>query len=757
MGNIPKIGISIPRFDAVEKVTGKAEYAADINIDGMLYGAILRSPYPHAIISEIDASKAKRIPGIVTVLTHEDIPGSNRIGPVIKDQPVLCDTKVRYAGEPVAVVAGISLEACQEALNAIKVYYEELRPVFSPEEALLPDAPLIHEKGNLVKEIKIIKGDVQRAISKGDIVVRNSYKTPFAEHAYLEPDAAIGYIDENDRITILKASQHLHHEYEEVVLVLGVDHSKVRVQQVYMGGGFGSKMDSSITCLVALLVFKTKKPVKIIFSRDEVFAGTIKRHPYYIDYTTVAGKDGKLKAIKVDIIANSGAYAAQSSGVIQRGVVHAAGPYEIPNIEIRGRAVYTNSPVTGAMRGYGAPQIAFACETQMDIVARELGIDPVEFRLLNCLKNGAVIPTGQVLSSSVSVEETLIRAREYVKSHPLRVTTGDNKKLGCGVACMFYGIGRTANPNPGRAKIILEEDGSVSLLISTVEMGTGVSTIMRQIAAEELGVNTEDVAFCPGDTDYSPDSGTTTATRVTYIVGNAVKEAARKLKEIIKETAAKKWRVDVESIEIKGREVHWLDSEKKEKKTLSLGDIHALSRKFGLEPLADGYYDPEVTPLSPLGEGKPYNAYTFATQIAEVELDNQTGKVDVIRIVASHDVGKAIHPQNVEGQIQGGISMGIGYATSENLVVKNGSIVNKNFTDYHIPTAMDVGEIIPIIVESPEVTGPFGAKGVGEPACVPTAPAITNSIYDATGIRIYELPGTPENIFKAFKRQKMEV
>lgn len=746
-----KIGVNFLRFDALEKVIGKATYVDDLSLPGMLYGAVLRSPYPHARVTRIDGGRALKMPGVVSVLTHEDVPGSNRIGPSLKDQPLLCDTKVRYVGDAVALVAAASMEACEEALHAIQVDYEELPAVFSPGDALLPEAPLIHPTGNLLREIRLVRGTVDKAVGGEDVVIKNRYKTPFVEHACLEPDGALGFLSEEGRMVIIRATQFLHHDHREVVSVLNLSPSRVRIQQVYMGGGFGSRLEASTSCFVALLVYQTKKPVKMVFSREEVFVGKTKRHPFDIDYTTVATRDGKLKAVKVDILADSGAYAAQSPSVIQKAAIHATGPYNIPNVEITGKAVYTNNPIAGAMRGYGVPQIVFACETQMDIVARELGIDPIDFRLLNCLEEGGILSTGQKLTSRASIKESLLKTKEYIDRHPLPPPVDPDKKRGSGVACAFFGLGRGGKPNPGRAKLRLEEDGTMTLQMSSVEMGTGVSTLMRQIAAEQLGVPTEHILIPHGNTDESPDSGIDSATRVTYIVGNAVKDAARKLHGMIREVAAKQWHVDERRVQIKGSEILCRTPEGEIEEIMSLAEAWSLHQRIHREPAAEGFFDPEVTPLSSLGQGNPYLAYTFGAQAAEVEVDIRTGKVDVLRVIACHDVGKAIHPMNVSGQILGAISMGIGYAILEQLNLRKGRILNKSLSDYPIPTAPDINEMVPIILEFPETTGPFGAKGIGEPAVVPTAPAITNAIYDAVGVRVLELPATLENIMKGLK------
>jgi len=521
----------------------------------------------------------------------------------------------------------------------------------------------------------------------------------------------------------------------------------VRVVQCTTGGGFGGRLDITVQCLLALAVFHLKKPVKIVFSREEVFQVTSKRHPLKIQYRSGAKKDGTLTAVEVDILGDSGAYASYGPTVAIRSAVHATGPYQVPNVKVRSRMAYTNNSWSGAMRGFGVPQMAFAHESQMDLLAQALRIDPIEFRLKNCLRQGAETATGQTLMASVGIAETLKKVKEWRDRSDFS-RNGSKKpfiKKGIGVGSMWYGIGNTGIANPSTAQMEIDPNGGVRLFTGVADIGQGSDTVLLQIASEGLGIPLREIRLIRADTALTTDAGATSASRQTYISGNAILNAIQNLKvEAIKEASR--------ILGVEGEDLCFEDGQIRQKSKASISiPIQEVGKRCGRVLRGEGYFDPETTGLDPkTGQGSPYATYAFATHLAEVEVDTETGKVKVNRVVASHDVGKAIHPKNVIGQIMGGVAMGTGFALMEEFVPGKAT----SFVDYLIPTSRDVPEVIPIIVENKEPSGPFGAKGVGEPALIPSAPAILNAIANATGQRIYHLPANLEGVLKAVQKTR---
>ena len=742
-----QIGIEIPTADVLEKALGTARYGADLPIQEPLYLKVVRSPRPHAKIVRIEIDEILRIPAVERVFTAKDIPGKNRVGTIIKDQPVLALDRVRYIGDPIALIAGKTEEGVDEAAKKLVVVYEDLPCINDPEEAVKPYAPLIHEKGNLLLEFQVIKGEVQRGFKEADVIIEETYTTTWVDHAYLEPDAGVSYLDEDGRITVVCPTQNVHYDQKEVASVLSLPLDSVRVVQCTTGGGFGGRLDITVQCLLALAVFHLKKPVKIVFSREEVFQVTSKRHPLKIQYRSGAKKDGTLTAVEVDILGDSGAYASYGPTVAIRSAVHATGPYQVPNVKVRSRMAYTNNSWSGAMRGFGVPQMAFAHESQMDLLAQALRIDPIEFRLKNCLRQGAETATGQTLMASVGIAETLKKVKEWRDRSDFS-RNGSKKpfiKKGIGVGSMWYGIGNTGIANPSTAQMEIDPNGGVRLFTGVADIGQGSDTVLLQIASEGLGIPLREIRLIRADTALTTDAGATSASRQTYISGNAILNAIQSLKvEAIKEAS--------QILGVEGEDLYVEDGQIKQKSKASISiPIQEVGKRCGRVLRGEGYFDPETTGLDPkTGQGSPYATYAFATHLAEVEVDTETGKVKVNRVVASHDVGKAIHPKNVIGQIMGGVAMGTGFALMEEFVPGKAT----SFVDYLIPTSRDVPEVIPIIVENKEPSGPFGAKGVGEPALIPSAPAILNAIANATGQRIYHLPANLEEVMKAVQKTR---
>lgn len=768
MSDFKVIGQSVRKLDAIEKATGKAKFAADIHFDNMLYVAVLRSKIPHGILRSINIAAAKALPGVASVLTGQDVPGANSFGIILKDEPVMVaiNQKIRKMGDALALVAAETAEIAEKALDLIVVEIEELPAVFCPVQAMSETAPKVYEKGNILGVRKIRKGDADQAFANCAVVVEQEYKTQMQEHCYIEPEAGVAKW-ENGLLTMWVSTQNPHYDAKEVARNLNIPLNRVRVIQATTGGGFGGKLDISIQVYIGLMAVATNRPVKLVYSREESISNSVKRHPMIIRMKTGAGADGKLQAMECNIIGDTGAYASYGPGVLTRTAVHATGPYEVPNVKIDAYTVYTNNPAAGAMRGFGVPQVAFVHESQMDMLAEKVGISPLDIRLLNALKPGSVTPTGDTLTQGVGAAPTMeaaaCKAKDVISQQPA-------KKRGVGIGSMWYGVGNTGLPNPAGAYVDLLDDGSVLVLTGCADIGQGSDTTLAQIVAEEIGVGIEDVRVVSADTGITPDAGASSASRQTYISGNAVRLAAKEAKKVLYQMAAQMLGVtpdqvvsanrmltvrsdsDKTSLLIDCQDECRLDlglTEKKSPISVSLADCIAKCRAQGKLTLGHGWFNPDTTGLDPeTGAGKPYGAYAYATQIAEVEVNTETGAVEVINLVAAHDVGKAINPVNVEGQIEGGCIIGLGYALMENVQVKDGKILTPNLTTYVIPTSLDVPRIAPVIVEEPEETGPFGAKGVGEPALIPTAAAIANAIYNAVGIRMTELPITAEKVLE---------
>ncbi len=739
------IGQSISKIGVEPRLKGEPVFCADIGLDEPLVLRVLRSIKSHALIKEIDYKRAAQMPGVVRIFTAEDIPGKNLTGIINKDQPLLASGKVRMIGEPIALIAAKTQEASQAALDAIEVTYKELPAVFTPQEALEPEAMKIHEKGNLLYTRKVRKGNIDEAFKRCAAIVEKTYHTARIEHNYLEPDAGAGYVDYDGTLVIFASTQNPHYDHKEVVDLLGLEDEEVRIIQGATGGGFGSKLDLNVQGFIGLALFHLKRPLRMVYTREESYLATAKRHPLEISLKTGADRAGKLIAMKADITCDTGAYASYGLAVASRSAVHATGPYEIENVEVECLCVYTNNPFSGAMRGFGAPQMAFAYESQMDLLAKETGIDPMEIRRINALKVGSKTGTGHALKASVGIGECLDAVRSYYdqsKEDWRNLETAPFKKRGLGIGCMWYGIGNTGVQNPSTTRVVMDMNGDVTLFTGCADIGQGSTTILAQIAAEVLGLKSEDIRMVVADTKCTTNAGATSASRQTYISGNAVKDAAEKLADVLLTGAVDKLKSSKTDL--------FLDSGfvKNAKNKTRMIDFSSLAKRIhekGIPLTWKGFFDPETVPLDPeTGQGVPYATYAFASQLAHVTVDTLTGEVKVEKIVAAHDVGKAIHPENVKGQICGGVAMGLGFALMEDFVPGQ----TESMKDYLIPTCSDMPEVIPIIVESPEPTGPFGAKGVGEPALIPTAPAILNAIADALGKRIYDLPANLERVLE---------
>ncbi|MCR4402879.1 MAG: xanthine dehydrogenase family protein molybdopterin-binding subunit [Firmicutes bacterium] len=740
------------RVDAVEKVTGRAKFGADLYFDGMLHAKVLRAKFPHARLVRIDAREALKVPGVVTVLTHEDIPGAKTFGPVRRDMPVLAFDKTRYLGDGVAVVVADTVDAAEMALGLVRVDYEELPAVFSPEEAMAESAPVLHDDtpGNIVNHHKVRKGDVDAGFAASDIVIEHEYRTQFIEHAYIEPEAAVAVPNPNEgSVTVYGSVQNPFTARRVVAEVLGVSLNKVRIVQCAMGGSFGGK-DDTMSCMcarVALAALKTRRPVKMVNSREESIMEGYKRHPYVLRYKAGATRDGELRAMEISITADAGAYASMTPFVTWRSVVQATGPYEVPNVKTDVYGVYTNNTYTGAMRGFGSPQITFAHESLMDELAAELGMDPLDLRLKNGFRQGSVTATGQALDDHVvSLAEVIRKAADAIGYREKRTSragaareAGTRTVRGVGLAASYRGVSLGGEGVDATGAIVsVQQDGSVYVYAGLAENGQGLRTIFSQIAAEELGCNLESIVFVDTDTSLIPDGGPTVASRSTTMGGNAVRDAARKVRHTLLAVAGELLGTSSEAlVASEGR----IFAEDDPARNVSFSHVAKAAYDRGELMAAFGWYKgPKVWWNEERGQGRAYFTYVYGCQAVEVEVDTETGKVKVLKVAAAHDVGRAINPATVEGQIYGGVAMGLGYGLLEEVEMARGVTRTSNFDEYLIATSMDMPEVVPIVVENPDSYGPYGAKTIGEPTCELLAPAIANAVYHASGRRIRELP-----------------
>ncbi|MBI2305409.1 MAG: molybdopterin-dependent oxidoreductase [Chloroflexi bacterium] len=741
------VGARVERVDARDKVTGRALYATDVFREGMLYARVLWSPHQHARILKV--SEAERQPGVVAVLTAGDIPGTNTMRPGLEGWPLLAQGRVCYVGDPVAVVVADSEDRAGEAVGRIKVDYQVLPAVFDPVEALKEDAPQVSLRGNLDYTRRIVKGSVEEGFRQADAIVENTYITPFQEHAYMEPDAALAFLDSEGRVVVQACTQWPHASQAAIANILGIETEKVRVMPTLIGGGFGGKYVEFCWLAAALATFKTRRPVKLVLTREECFIHTKKRHAFQIRLRTGATKDGKLTALQAELIGNSGAYPT-GTPVTQdfpMAVVHVTGPYEVPHVLVEGKAVATNVPKSGAFRGLGGIQICWAWESQMDLLAAKLGIDPWELRYRNALQVGSATGTGQVLTESVGLKKTLEAIKPYYQQALASLTNSEDRRRGVGLGCMWRGYGGQMGGEI-EAHVELLPDGKVQVATSGVEMGQGLWTVMSQIAAQELGVPLEAITLISGDTLLTSQKGSgTSGSKTTYLMGNAVHDGARKLKAFLLREAAEVLEEKVENIRL---EDGYLFSALDPSQRLSLERLAAISRGKGLSTRQTGifdyrfaaYLDPET------GQGSYCYLYAFSTQMAEVEVNTATGEVKVLRVVSADDVGRVIHPPSLEGQIHGGIMQGLGYTLMEDFIPGK----SRSFKDYPIPTTRHMPEMITMAVEEPVTSGPFGAKGAGESAVVAPPAAIVNAIAHAIGTRVYRLPAVPQRVLDAIAK-----
>ncbi len=745
------IGTRQRRVDARGKVTGTARFADDYNLAHQLTGRVLRSRYVHARIVRIDTSEAERLPGVAAVLTARDIPGSNVFGIVTQNQRILADDRVRFLGDGVALVAAVSAEVAEEALGLIEVDYEVLPVVTDPEEAMEEGAPKIHGDTNVFVHHKVRKGDPAKGFAEADFVIERKFRTQFVEHSYIEPEAVLAEPAEQGGVRITGSIQNLFSSRRSVAAALGVDLNRVQLIQATLGGSFGGKDEvmTAMCCRAALLALRTGKPVKMVNSREESMLESYKRHPYVLSYRWGARNDGSITAMEICCVADGGAYASMSPFVTWRSVVQATGPYRCENIRTDVYAVYTNNNYTGAMRGFGSPQVNFAIESMVDELAGRVGKDPVEIRLQNCFVEGSVTATGQKLEHTVSLGEVLQRAAvatDFVRTwKECRRAPAGPKKRGIGLSCSYRGVSLGAEGTDAVGAIVsVQTDGSVIISSGVTDMGQGAQTQMSLIVAEILGITMDRIRFLNTNTSRVPDSGPTVASRGTIMGGSAAKKAAEAVRDSLLQAGGEMTGLPAGGLGLCGGH---LVSAATGERLASFSELAAECFRQGRSLIGMGWHrSPRTTWKEENGEGTAYFTFVYGANVAEVEVDMETGKTEVLDFVSVHEVGKAIHRSGAEGQIYGGVAMGLGYGLLEDFVIEDGIPRQLNFDEYLIPTSMDIPPIRAILVENPDPAGPFGAKSLGEPANEIAAPAIVNAICNATGKRVYELPVTLERV-----------
>lgn len=753
------VGKRVKRIDGPEKVTGELKYMTDYQFDDMVWGKVLRSPYPHAKIKAIDTRKAKALPGVVAVLTHKDVPGYNGFGIVIPDQPVLCSDVVRCTGDAVALVAAETLEIAEEALSLIEVDYEVLEPVTDPEYAMTDKAPKLHPSGNIHDHVKIKNGDVEKAFAEADIIVENTFYSPRQMHAFIETEGGWGVYDEDGILTIRCPGQYAYRDRMQIARALAFNPERIRVISSPLGGAFGGKDEITVQIYLALLALHTGgRPVKIHYSREESVIAGIKRHPFKVYMKTAAKKDGTIIANKVRAVADTGAYASLGGAVIALAIEHASGPYKVPNVDMEGFCVYTNNGIAGAFRGFGVNQVSMAIETHVDMIAEKLNMDPIALRKKNVYRQGDVSAIGHVVKTSVGTYETLEVAETcdlWVNREKYKAEVSEPwKKRGVAVATSFHGIGMGIGlPDYGSATIELLPGGRFCVAVGCEEIGGGNSTVYAQVAAELLKCPIDHIEVVQGDTTRTLDGGTVTASRSTYTGGRAVAAAAPHMQRLLMEAAADILAVPTPYLEFGMGELSAINGERTAK--VSYADIYQYLYKNRKQTKVEGHFmlPKEKEPIKHSG-GAPHHLYGYLTHVVMVEVDTLTGETDVLRVVSIPDAGRVINPQGLEGQAEGGAVMGMGFTLYEDVLIEGGYHKTKNFTDYIIPTIRETPIIETHPVEIPEKTGPFGAKGIGEVVMIPIIPAIMSAIYDATGARIFRLPATPERVYEAIKKLK---
>jgi CO/xanthine dehydrogenase Mo-binding subunit len=766
MANFAVVGQSVQRKDANQKVTGKVLHVGNIAMPGMLHVAVLRSPYAHARIKRIEKSKAEQLAGVAVVLTGAEIakmPGVDpHFGPAFRDQPILAVEKVCYVGDPVVAVAAVDRRTAEDALQLVEVDYEPLPAVHDVLDAVKPESPLVHEqhrpakafadlahvksgqRSNICYHFKLRLGDVEKAFAEADRIFEDTFSSPPAQHVPMEPHVTLAYWDEHERLNVWTASQSPSYVRTEISATFGIPMHRIRVRVPYLGGGYGAKLYAKLEPLVTVLALISKKPVRYALTREEEFL-TITKHKVVTKIKT-AIKSGAITARKCEVYWDTGAYAEIGPRIGHKSGYTSAGPYRIPNVWIDSYCVYTNKVPAGAFRGFGVPQVIWAYDSQTDLIARALGADPVEFRLKPALEEGESFATGTVVRS-FGIKEAIRQAAQAIDWGRAKPVQSGTKLRGRGIAA---GVKAVLTPSISGAIVILNADGTANVLSSTVEMGQGSETTLSQIVAEELGLTAEQIHIVQPDTDVTPYDTITAGSRSTYHMGNAVRLAAAKIKAQLCEVVAARLEVDPDDLVAgKGRiYVRGLAE-----RGMTIGEIFlAKFGSLGTTLAAEAVCQPTSAHMDPeTGQSEKCTEYWFpSATAAEVEVDTETGQVKVLQLFSVGDTGTAINPRHCEQQLQCAALMHLGLTLFEEMIFDEGQLVNGSLLDYQIVSFKDMPQFVrPIIVEVPHEDGPFGAKGVGETGALTVAPAIANAIHDAVGIRIRDLPITPERVLRA--------
>ena len=749
------IGASVPRPDGTLKVKGEFAYSSDLWADGMLWGATVRSPHPAARIRAIDVAGALTMPGVHAVLTHEDVPGSKTFGMKVSDQPVLAWDVVRYQGEAVAIVAADHPETARRAVARVRVDYEVLEPVVDAERALDPAAPELHLGGNLVRHVRIRHGDVEAARAQADVIVSGRYEMGMQDPAFLGPESGLAIPVEGGGIDLYVSAQNIHLDRQQVAASLGLAPERVRLTLAGVGGAFGGKEDLSMHIHASMLALHTSRPVKMSYSREESFFGHVHRHPAWMEFEHGAKRDGTLVFVKARLLFDGGAYASTSHTVIGNASYFVGGAYEVPNAWIDGLAVFTNNPPCGAMRGFGATQACYGCESNMDRLAVRLGIDPVELRVRNAMRTGTVLPTGQAVDGPAPVAELLQRVRDMpLPPEPVdgmlelrelpggvsNTTHGEGLRRGVGYAVGVKAIGFSGGVDDySTARVRLSVAGGEPLVevhTAAAELGQGIVTVQAQIARSELAV--ERVHVLPADTDVG-EAGASSASRQTWMTGGALKAACEAVRDTVLALAADRLRVPREGLGLAAGAI--VDAAGR--------PLAPLAEVVGDEPVecTREYRHRPTSPIDPeRGQGDAHVAFAFAAHRAVVDVDVELGLVRVVELATAQDVGRALNPLAVEGQIEGGSVQGMGLAVMEEVQLADGKVRNPSFTDYLIPTILDTPPIRLDVLELPHPDSPYGLNGVGEPPSLSSTPAVANALRAATGLKLPRVPIRPDHI-----------
>jgi len=753
------IGNKVQRIDGYEKITGKAIYGDDIKINGMLYAAFRYTNIPCGKIKKIDISKAEKMVGVEAIALYQNIPGAKRVGPIRQDYLPIVNDEVFFSGDVIAIVAAKTKEIAEFAVEKIEIEYEPIAPITDVEEAEKPDSRLVHPeyKSNIVVHYPLIKGDVEKGFADSEQIIERKYRTNFVEHAYIEPESVTVVPDPTTKgFKVYGSIQNPFTTRKVVALFMDLNLNQVNVFASTLGGSFGGKDDiiNNISCRLALLSKMTGKPVKITYSRENSIKESYKRHPYLMNYKVGFNKDGKLKSMKIDILADSGAYSAQTFFVNWRSVVQATGPYEIENVQTDIKGVYTNNTYTAAFRGFGSPQIIFAQESLMDEIAEICGITPIEIRQTNGYKQGSITASGQKLSGhKVSLQQVIEEAVKKSDYEKIREDYFEKNKIstrykfGIGLSCSFRGCSLGAEGMDMSSAIVsVQADGSVIVFTGVNENGQGLRTTMCQITSEVLGVELEKITFLEPQTSVISDGGPTVASRGTLVGGNAVIDAAKTVKKRIFEVIKEDLKIlNLEETEWKNGKIY---SKKSRNNFYEFSKAAEKSYWEGINLSAYGWFKgPEVGWDEKVGQGNAYFTYVYGCQIAQIKVETFTGKIVIEKITAAHDVGKVINHLGAEGQIYGGVTQGFGYGVLEDYNIQKGEVKSQNFDEYLIPTIKDIQEINPILIENPDKFGPFGAKSIGEPTLELTAAAINNALKFAIGKHSYQIPLTLEQVF----------